>query len=457
MESMRKLFGTDGIRGEANIHPITGEVAMALGRVVTHYFQSRYSHYQKPLIVVGKDTRRSCYMLEQAFSAGVCSQGGRVILTGPLPTPAVAFVTQSMRANAGVMISASHNPFYDNGIKIFDGQGYKLSDEIEMELEKMVLDQKLVPVKSKGELGNARRLDEVVGRYVVQVKSAFNQNYTLEGLRIVLDCAHGAAYKVAPMIFSELGAEVFSLGVSPNGENINDRSGPLHPQKVQEDVRRYKADLGICLDGDADRVLLVDHKSQVVGGDQLMGILARHLLDRGRLKTGDPIVGTLMSNLGLEYYIKSLGLKFERTQVGDRYIVEKMRKVSSLLGGEPSGHFIYRDHSTTGDGPLAALKIIEAMKFRKVSLHAMAKEIELFPQAHRNTVIKRKLPLESISSLQKTLKRVEKELGERGRVLLRYSGTEPLARVMVEGEKRDQVEGFCNELNEIVSHELGSV
>ena len=453
---MHKLFGTDGIRGEANIHPITGEVAMALGRVVTHYFQSRYSHYQPPLIVVGKDTRRSCYMLEQAFSAGVCSQGGRVILTGPLPTPAVAFVTQSMRANAGVMISASHNPFYDNGIKIFDGQGYKLSDKIEMELERMVLDQKLLPVKTKGDLGNARRLDEVVGRYVVQVKSAFNKNYTLEGLRIVLDCANGAAYKVAPMIFSELGAEVFPLGVSPNGENINEQGGPLHPQKVQEEVRKYKADLGICLDGDADRVLLVDENSQVVDGDQLIGILAKHLLVRGRLKPGDTVVGTLMSNLGLQHYIQSLGLKFERTQIGDRYVVEQMRKSSSLLGGEPSGHFIYRDHSSTGDGTLAALKIIEAMKFRKAALQELAKEIVLFPQALRNTRVKKRPPLESIASLQKTLKRMEDRLGTKGRVLLRYSGTEPLARVMVEGERRDEVEGLCNELTEIVSHELGS-
>ena len=453
---MRELFGTDGIRGEANMYPITGEIAMALGRVVTHYFQSHCGHSQKPLIVVGKDTRRSCYMLEQAFSAGVCSQGGRVILTGPLPSPAVAFITESMRANAGVMISASHNPFFDNGIKIFDGQGHKLSDEIEMELERMVLDQKLVPVKTKGELGNARRLDEVVGRYVVHVKSAFNKNYSLDGLRIILDCANGAAYKVAPMIFTELGAEVFPIGISPNGENINHECGPLAPQKVQEEVRKYKADLGICLDGDADRVLLIDHNSQVVNGDQLIGILARHLLDQGRLKPGDTVVGTLMSNLGLEHYIRSLGLKFERTQVGDRYIVERMRKISSLLGGEPSGHFIYRDHSRTGDGSLAALKIIEAMNFRKTSLRQMAKEIILLPQVLKNTIVKKKPPLESISSLQKTLKKVEDQLGNRGRVLLRYSGTEPLARVMVEGEKQDEVEGLCNELSEIVAQELGS-
>ena len=451
---MRKLFGTDGIRGEANIYPITGEIAMALGRVVTHYFQLKSTPHAKPLIVVGKDTRRSCYMLEQAFSAGVCSQGGRVILTGPLPTPAVAFVTQSMRANAGVMISASHNPFYDNGIKIFDSEGHKLSDDIELELEKMVFNQKLVPTKTKGELGNARRLDEVVGRYIVQVKSAFNKNYTLEGLRIVLDCANGAAYKVAPMIFSELGADMISLGVSPNGENINDESGALYPQRVREEVKKYQADLGICLDGDADRVVMIDKNSEIVKGDQLIGILTRLLLDQGKLRPKDRVIGTSMSNLGLEHYIQSLGLEFERTRVGDRYIMERMKQTSSLLGGEPSGHFIYRDHSTTGDGCLAALKIIEAMKWRKKNLQELAEEIVLFPQVLKNTMVKKRLPLESIDSLQRAVKKVENQLGQKGRVLLRYSGTEPLVRVMVEGEQQDEVEGYCNELTQVISCEL---
>ncbi|RLA64963.1 MAG: phosphoglucosamine mutase [Epsilonproteobacteria bacterium] len=450
----RKLFGTDGIRGKANEFPMTCEVATALGRAVTHYFQKHKSVRKRPIIIVGKDTRLSCYMLEQAFAAGVCSQGGEVILTGPLPTPAVAFVTKSMRADAGVMISASHNKFTDNGIKIFDSKGNKLPDSVEAELENLINKPELLPAKHGGDLGRAERLKEVFGRYVVHSKSAFPSIYDLEGLRIVLDCANGAGYKVAPMIFNELGAETISLGVTPNGKNINFECGSLYPQHAISQVEKYRADLGICLDGDADRVLIIDEKGKVIHGDRLIGLYAKLFLDQGILKPGDEVVGTVMSNLGLEVYLKSLGLKFHRTQVGDRYIIEQMGKVNSLLGGEPSGHIIFKQYATTGDGILSALKAIEAMRFYNKTLRALTKDIPLYPQQLKNVAISKKEPFKNIPSVQKALKEVEKDLGDKGRVLLRYSGTENLARVMVEGEQEEVVKKHCDHLAQEVANSL---
>ena len=450
----RKLFGTDGIRGKANVYPMTCEIATALGRAVVHYFQSINPLNTKPLIIVGKDTRLSCYMLEMAFSSGVCSQGGEVILTGPLPTPGVAFVTHSMRADAGVMISASHNPFYDNGIKIFDAKGFKLPDAAELELERLVLNPSLMPVKVGPQLGNAQRLKEVFGRYIVQVKSAFNQDYDLEGMRIVLDCANGAGYKVTPMMFQELGAEVLPIGVSPNGENINLNVGSLHPESAREQVLKYRADIGICIDGDGDRVTIVDEEGTIVDGDKLIGLFAKLLLDRGELKKGDTVVGTVMSNFGLEFYLKDLGLKFHRTKVGDRYIIEHMRANHGILGGEPSGHIIFSKHSTTGDGSLAALKAIEAMKHFKKTLKDLVGEIELFPQVLKNVVVSKKPDLEKVPSIQKAIKDAEEKMGGKGRVLLRYSGTEPLLRVMVEGQNTELVEKLCQELSDLVKKEL---
>lgn len=451
----RKLFGTDGVRGKANIYPMTSEVATALGRAVTHYFQVHAKKSQKrPLIIVGKDTRLSCYMLELAFASGVCSQGGEVILTGPLPTPGVAFVTKSMRADAGVMISASHNNYDDNGIKIFDGDGFKLPDGVEFELERMALDSDLMPRRVGGQLGNAQRLKEVYGRYLVQVKSAFADSYDMSDLRLVLDCANGAGYKVGPMIFRELGAEVFTIGVEPNGQNINLKCGSTSPEEAQESVRKYRADLGLCLDGDGDRVIFVDRHSQLIDGDKIIGLLAKMYLDLGLMKKGDTVVGTVMSNLGLEHYIRSLGLKFERTKVGDRYIAEKMRKIGSLLGGEPSGHIILKPYSTTGDGALAALKVIECIKYYDRPLDELVSEVTLFPQKMMNTTITKKIPFEAVSSIQSELKKAEKKLGPKGRILLRYSGTEPLARVMVEGESGKLVDEICTELTALVSREL---
>jgi len=451
----RKYFGTDGIRGKANTAQMTCEVATALGRAVTHYFQTN-ANYEKPLIVVGKDTRLSCYMLEMAFASGVCSQGGEVILTGPLPTPGIAFVTKSMRADAGIMISASHNSFDDNGIKIFDADGYKLPDDVELEIEKLLQDQSLMPVKTGDKLGNAKRLREVFGRYIVHVKSAFPAEMDLENMRVVMDCANGAGYKVTPMMFSELGAEVIPLGVSPNGTNINHKCGSTHPEEAADKVKDVRADIGICLDGDADRLITIDEKGDIVDGDAVIGLLAKMMLQQGILKKGDTVVGTVMSNLGLERYIDSLGLKFHRTKVGDRYIVEKMKETGDLLGGEPSGHIILKNHATTGDGALAALKVIECMKFFGKTLSELKNEVKLYPNVVKNTKVTSKPPLESIPTIKKKLDAVTQSLGTKGRVLLRYSGTEPLARVMVEGEDFDQVNKLCDELVDVVTDELGS-
>jgi phosphoglucosamine mutase len=450
----RKLFGTDGIRGKANYYPMTGEVAMALGRAVTHYFQSA-KHDSHPVIVIGKDTRLSCYMLEQAFASGVCSQGGRAILTGPLPTPGVAFVTQSMRAQAGVMISASHNNFSDNGIKIFDAEGQKLPDDVEKELEKMILNQDLIPKKLDGELGRAKRLEEAFGRYIVHVKSTFPQQYDLDGMRIVLDCANGAGYKVAPLVFSELGAEVFTIGTEPNGENINHYVGSTYPDLCAQKVKEYRADFGFCLDGDADRLIVVDGDGSVVDGDKILGILAKYMSDRGELGQSHEVVGTVMTNIGLEQYLADEGIKLIRTKVGDRYIYEHMLRSDAVFGGEPSGHLIFKNYSTTGDGILAALKVIECLKFYGKTLKEMVEEVNLYPQILKNVEVKTKPDFSTIPLIEKTLKEVQKSLGDQGRVLLRYSGTEPKARVMIEGKDKEEIHQLCSKLVDVVTKELG--
>jgi phosphoglucosamine mutase len=452
--SGRKLFGTDGIRGRANVYPMTGEVAFTLGRAVTAYFQKQ-SKNRKPLIIIGKDTRLSCYMLEQAFSAGVCSQGGRAILTGPLPTPGIAFVTQSMRADAGVMISASHNAFHDNGIKLFDHSGHKLPDTVELELEKMVLNADLIPKKLDAELGNAKRLDEVVGRYIVKVKSSFSEEYSLEGMRLIVDGANGAGYKVAPMVFEELGAEVIALGNKPNGTNINLDVGALHPGNCAEQVQTYRADIGICLDGDADRLVIIDEKGNVVDGDQLIGILAKFLKDTGKLGVTNEVVGTVMTNFGVEKFCQDNGINFFRTKVGDRYIVERMMESGAVFGGEPSGHLVFKHCATTGDGILAALKVIECVKYYNKSLNELAKEIKLMPQKLINVKVKNKPAFEEVESIQKSLSEANEKLDGKGRVLLRYSGTENLARVMVEGEDESVVLACCEQLADSVKAALG--
>ncbi|MBD64301.1 MAG: phosphoglucosamine mutase [Halobacteriovoraceae bacterium] len=452
--SQRKLFGTDGIRGRANVFPMTGEIAFALGRAVTAHFQTN-SKNKKPVIIIGKDTRLSCYMLEQAFSAGVCSQGGKAILTGPLPTPGVAFVTQSMRADAGIMISASHNAYNDNGIKIFDRTGHKLPDEVEAALEKMILNNDLIPKKLDDELGNAKRLDEVVGRYIVKVKQALSEEYTLDGIRLVVDGANGAGYKVAPMAFAELGADVVAMGNEPNGTNINLNVGALHPESCAEKVKKYRADYGICLDGDGDRLTFINSNGKVIHGDQLLGVLAKFLAKTNKLGSANEVVGTVMSNLGLEKYVQSLGANFTRTKVGDRYIVERMLHSNAVFGGEPSGHIIFKDFSTTGDGILAALKVLECIKYFDCDLADLVEEVQLMPQLLKNIKVKEKKDFATLNSVQKTLKEVEGQLGNRGRVLLRYSGTENLARVMVEGEDDHLIDECCEKLVDSVKNEIG--
>lgn len=451
--SGRKLFGTDGVRGRANTYPMTGEIAFVLGRAVTSYFQQNFS--KKPLIIIGKDTRLSCYMLEQAFSAGVCSQGGRAILTGPLPTPGVAFVTQSMRADAGVMISASHNSFEDNGIKIFDRTGHKLPDEIELELERMVLDPSMISVRTGDQLGNAKRLDEVIGRYIVHTKAALSPQYSLEGLRIVVDGANGAGYKLAPLVFEELGAEVIPLGNTPNGININKACGALHPQICSETVKKYRADLGVCLDGDGDRLTIVDGNGDVIHGDRLIGLCGKFLKDNQELGPTKEVVGTVMSNFGVEHYLQKQGLHFIRTAVGDRYIVEHMRQSGALFGGEPSGHLVFKKYSTTGDGILAALKVIESIKFYDKDLAELTNQIELFPQKMENVLVQKRIPFENVPEIQKAIELAQGKLKDEGRILLRYSGTEALARVMVEGKDQKLVSSLCSELAHIVNKALG--
>jgi len=451
----RKLFGTDGIRGRANVYPMTGDVAFTLGRAVTAHFQNTKSA-RKPTIIIGKDTRLSCYMLEQAFSSGVCAQGGIAILTGPLPTPGVAFATQSMRADAGVMISASHNAYFDNGIKLFDPNGNKLADDVEAHLEKMILNPELIPNMLDDSLGRARRLDEVVGRYIVKVKSAFDENLSLDGMRLVVDGANGAAYKVAPMIFEELGAEVISMGNRPDGTNINKDVGALHPNKCAAAVIKYRADLGICLDGDADRLVICDDKGNIVHGDQLLGILAKYLNEIGALGDRPEVVGTVMSNLGLENYIKKLGINFFRSKVGDRYILERMYETDAKFGGEPSGHIIFKDLATTGDGILAALKVIEALKYFKLSLSDLLKDITLYPQVLENVIVTEKKDLSQITTISKLKDDWEKKLGDKGRILIRYSGTENLCRVMVEGADKDMVKGCAKELAKVIDKEIGA-
>lgn len=453
----QKLFGTDGIRGLANQFPMTGEIAMAVGRAVAHVLitnpktvvKSSIPVGLKPLesskpvrrakIVIGKDTRLSGYMIEQALASGVCSMGADVIFIGPLPTPGVAFVTQSMRADAGIMISASHNPYDDNGIKIFSADGYKLPDELEHEIERLVFSTELEKGRPTADLvGKAYRIDDVHGRYIVFLKSLFPSELDLLGLRIVLDCANGAAYKVAPMVFEELGAEVIRQGVSPDGLNINAKCGALHPEAISNLVVKYRADLGISLDGDGDRCILSDENGEIVDGDQIIGLCALQMAQEGSLLK-NTVVTTPMSNYGLELTLRENGISMVRAQVGDRYVVDTMRKNGLNLGGEQSGHIVFLDHATTGDGIVAALKVLEAMRRTGKPLSQLKKAIRLFPQVREDVRVSRKEPFENHPDIAKAISTAQSALEDKGRVFVRYSGTEPLARVMVEGEDLEMI------------------
>jgi phosphoglucosamine mutase len=448
----RKLFGTDGIRGVANVDPMTGELAMQLGRAIAHIFKEVKGKHR---IVIGKDTRLSGYMLETALSSGICSMGADVMLVGPLPTPGIAFITTSMRANAGVVISASHNPYYDNGIKIFSQNGFKLPDEIEHRIEELILSNHLDSLRpTASEVGKAHRIDDAIGRYVVFLKNTFPNHLTLEGLRIALDCANGAAYRVAPTVFEELGAEVIPLGVDPNGENINANCGSLYPEMVSRVVLEKGADIGIALDGDADRIIFVDRYGKLVDGDQILAICGLQLLSEKGLKK-NTVVTTVMSNIGLDRAIKNAGGKVVRTRVGDRYVVEEMVKGDYNLGGEQSGHTIFLNYNTTGDGILAALQVLAIMKKKELPLDELAKVMEPLPQVLCNVEVEEKKELSEIPEIAKKISQIEKTLGDSGRVLVRYSGTEPVLRVMVEGEDETILHQFTQELVELVKNYIG--
>lgn len=442
-----RLFGTDGLRGHVNIHPMTADVALRLGLAAGTRFRHGERRHR---VVIGKDTRLSGYMFESALTAGLCAMGMHVIMVGPLPTPAISFLTRNMRADLGVVISASHNPFHDNGIKFFDAEGFKLPDEVENEISAMVLDtswQWDYPAPER--VGRAYKIEDAAGRYIVYTKSCFPAHLTLDGLRIVIDCANGANYKVAPLALQELGAEVFKMGTDPNGTNINDNCGSLHPQKVAAKVREVRADIGLALDGDADRLIVVDEHGVILDGDQIMAICAQAMMERGELPE-NMLVATVMSNMALEVFMSERAGKLLRTAVGDRYVVEAMRRTGAMLGGEQSGHLIFRQYSTTGDGLLAALQILRVMREKQRPLSELADLLTPFPQELINVRVEKKISFEQCSGVGEAVAAVEKELAGRGRVLLRYSGTEPLCRVMVEGEDPVKVRRHAEFLAETV-------
>jgi len=456
--SERKLFGTDGIRGVANEYPMTAELAVRLGQAVAYHFADHPpgdAHPdRKPRILIGKDTRLSGYMFESGLAAGITSMGADVQLVGPLPTPAVSRLTTGMRASAGIMISASHNPYQDNGIKIFGRDGFKLPDDEEARIEQLAL-SKTPPLPDSEHIGKTARIEDAAGRYVVFLKNTFPKDLTLDGLRVVVDCANGAAYKVAPTVLRELGAEVFTVGCEPDGTNINRDCGSTDPQTAIQRVNETRADIGISLDGDADRVILIDEQGEVVDGDKILALCALHLKDRGELKN-DTLVSTVMSNLGLDLALQDHGIDVERTKVGDRYVVERMREGDFNLGGEQSGHLIFLDHTTTGDGMIAALQVLAIMKRRGETLSDLAEVMSPLPQKLVNVDVVDKPPLEELEDFQNEVDRIEEDLGNEGRVLARYSGTESVARIMVEGPDERRVHSHAHELGDALSQMIGT-
>ncbi len=426
----RTLFGTDGMRGVANLEPMTGATVQRLGMAIAARLRQPGRHTR---IAIGKDTRLSGYMFESALAAGIVSMGADVWLTGPLPTPGIAFITSSMRCDAGVVISASHNPFADNGIKVFARDGYKLPDEVELEIERLMLSPELDAQRAgPGEIGYNRKLDDARGRYIVYCKSTFPTLRTLDGLRIVVDGAHGAGYRVGPAVFEELGAKVIAIHTNPNGKNINAKAGALYPEAMCEAVKLHDAHLGVALDGDADRCVMCDEHGNVVDGDAVMALCATRMLTAGTLAK-QTLVATVMSNLGLERAMKTVGGKLVRTQVGDRYVVETMRRDGYNFGGEQSGHLVFLDHATTGDGIVAALRVLAIMVAEGKPLSELAQVMTRTPQVLVNTAVGKKIPLDQLPDVQRVIAAIEKELGDDGRVLVRYSGTETKVRVMIEG------------------------
>jgi phosphoglucosamine mutase len=442
---MGKLFGTDGIRGVANEPPMTTDLAMKVGCSTAHVFKVNEHHH--PKIVIGKDTRLSGYMIENAITSGICSMGVDVMLVGPLPTPGIAFITTSMRADAGIVISASHNTYEYNGIKIFGGDGYKLPDEVETHLENLILSGEIdrLPRPPAAKIGRARRIDDAQGRYIVYLKTSFPRELTMEGLKLVIDCAHGAAYRVAPEVFKELGAEVTLTGDRPDGRNINDGCGSLFPEQMAAMVREYGAHAGMAFDGDADRVIFADDKGEVLDGDELMAICAGHYLKNGSLRH-NTLVATIMSNLGLEVAMRERGGKLLRTAVGDRYVMEKMREGNYNLGGEQSGHLIFMDYATTGDGILSALQVLAVMLKEERPLSELRKVMVRYPQKLVNVRVKQRRPLNDFPELILLQESLEQRLGSEGRLVIRPSGTEPVIRIMVEGPDQVTIDSIAEEM-----------
>ncbi len=426
---MKKLFGTDGIRGTANRYPITPEMALKTGRAVARLLRASGGHAR---VVIGKDTRLSGYMLETALTSGLVSEGVDVLLVGPMPTPGVAHLTRSLNCSVGVMLTASHNPFEDNGLKFFGPDGFKLNDELEAKIESLLLGPDLATESSPEQIGKARRIDDSKGRYLEHVKHSL-AGVSLEGLKVVLDCAHGAGYLIAPTIYEELGAEVIPLGVDPNGRNINAGVGALHPDHMAKVVRETKADIGIALDGDADRVIFCDHEGRVVSGDAMLGLCARSLKEEGKLRN-DTVAVTVMSNLGLHASLQACGVKVVTTGVGDRLVLERMRQDNLAFGGENSGHLIFLDHATTGDGILSGLRVLSLLRARNAKLADLAAGFPEFPSRLVNLKVARKPALDTVPALQEAIARAEAAFAGKGRTLVRYSGTENKIRLLVECE-----------------------
>lgn len=447
-----KIFGTDGVRGRANSKPMTVEIALALGRAAGKLFRTRLGKHR---VVIGKDTRLSCYMFENALISGLCSMGVDTLMLGPFPTPGVAFITRAYRADAGIVISASHNPFYDNGIKFFSSEGFKLPDSWEEEMEQLVAKNDFDDaLPAEDEVGRNTKINDADGRYIEYVKATFPRRLSLKNIKVALDCANGAAYKVAPLVFRELDAQVFVYGNAPNGLNINEGCGSLHPEMVQKAVIDHRADVGIALDGDADRVVMVDENAQIVDGDTILAICARDMQKQGLLRN-NKVVATVMSNFGFLKAMENLGIDVIKAPVGDRYVIQEMIKHDAILGGEQSGHMIFLDHNTTGDGLVCALQVLRIMIETDSKLSDLAAIFKRYPQATINVKVKSKPPLDSLKQTQEAKTQVEKQLADSGRVLIRYSGTEDILRVMVEGPKVKQVHEMANMIAAAVRSEIG--
>lgn len=449
---MDKLFGTDGVRGVANEHPMTAEMAMNIGRATAHLFK-RKGH--APKIMIGKDTRLSCYMLENALVSGICSMGVDAILVGVIPTPGIAFLTSSTRVDAGIAISASHNPFQDNGIKIFSASGFKLPDDTEASIEELIFANNMHHLQPSPEsLGKAYRMEDARGRYIVFLKHAFPREFSLEGTKIVLDCAHGATYRVAPETFFELGAEVTTLSNHPNGRNINDQCGSQHPEELARTVVETGASMGFAFDGDGDRCIAVDEKGQVLTGDQIIAICAKLMKKEGRLPN-NLVVRTVMSNLGLSEALQRLDIDWITTKVGDRYVLEEMLARGAAIGGEDSGHIIYREHHTTGDGIITALQVAAAVKKEEKPLSDLARVMTVFPQVLINVDVRSRPEISEVPAIVEAVREAESALGSRGRVLVRYSGTQQMCRVMVEGPTPEETQKHCREIADAVKAVIG--